>query len=126
MFITLVIEDNRDFRELLVDVLQAEFPDMRVVGAPSAERALKEVEKRPPDLVFVDIKLPGMNGLELVKILRKSYRQMVVVILTSHDTPEYRAAAAKHKVDHFLLKGSSTRTEILDLVRSVIVDKPTI
>jgi CheY-like chemotaxis protein len=125
MFTTLVVEDNSDFRQLIVDLLKIEFPNMRVAEAASAEVALKKIERRPPDLAFLDIRLPGISGLELAKKLRKRAGSVVIVLLTSHDIPEYREAAAKHHVDHFLLKGVSTRAQIVELVKLILADRPT-
>ena len=125
MFTLMIVEDNADFRELLKDMLENEFPAVRVTEAASAEQALEAVEKERPDLVFVDIKLPGMNGLELAKRLRIRFRDVVLVALTSYDISEYREAATKYKVDHYLLKGLSTRIEILELVKSILIQRPT-
>ena len=124
MLNAVIVEDNKDFRQVLATILKVEFPNLRVLEAPDAERALKKVETTPPDLVFVDIRLPGMNGLELAKELRRRFRDVVIIILTSYDTPEYREAAMKSKVDHFLLKGSSTHGEVLNLVKSILANRP--
>jgi two-component system response regulator YesN len=126
MFNTLIVEDSNDFRQVLMDILQVEFPSMKVTGAKSAEQALKKVEKRTPDLVFVDIKLPGISGLDLAKRLRATFPRIVIVVLTSYDVPEYREAATKNKIDHFLLKGKSTRAEIVALVKSILADRPAV
>jgi len=120
MFNVMIVEDSADFRELLRDMLETEFPTVQVNEASSAEVALDRVERIKPDLVFIDIKLPGMNGLELAKRLRKRFRDIILVALTSYDMPEYREAAARHKVDYYLLKGSATRVDLVALVRSVL------
>lgn len=125
MFNTIIVEDNEDFRHVMMDILQAEFPSMKVSEASSAEQALERVEKLPPCLMFVDIKLPGMSGFELAKRLRPRFRDLIIVVLTSYDIPEYRQAAEQHHVDHFLLKGSSTRSEIVDLVKSILAGHAT-
>lgn len=124
MFHTLVVEDSHDFRHLLVDLLRIEFPNMRVAEAASAEQALKKVERNPPDLAFLDIRLPGMSGLELAEKLRQRLRNIVIVMLTSHDIPEYREAASKYGIDHFLAKGMATRAQLVELVRSILADRP--
>lgn len=120
----MIVEDNADFREVLAAILTVEFPTLRILQAPDAEQALAKVEKHSPDLVFVDIGLPGMNGLDFARELRRKSSDVVIIILTSYDTPEYRAAAAKRNVDHFLLKGASTHLEVTTLVRSILADRP--
>ena len=124
MLNALVVEDNQDFRDLLMDVLRAELPTIQVSGVASAEQALKTVEDKPPHLVVMDVRLPGMNGLELAKRLRRRFPAIAIVVLTSYDTHEYREAAAKYEVDRFLVKGSSTMSEIVDILRSILADRP--
>ena len=68
----------------------------------------------------MDIKLPGENGLELTAKIKAKYPDVVVIILTSYDTPEYRQAAVQAKANHFLSKGSSSKEGILALVESVL------
>jgi two-component system response regulator YesN len=124
MLNALIVEDNTDFRQVLATILKVEFTHLRIVEATDAEQALEKVETTPPDLAFVDIRLPGMNGLNLAKELRQRFRDVVIIVLTSYDTPEYREAATLSKVDHFLLKGSSTHYEVLELVKSILANRP--
>jgi DNA-binding NarL/FixJ family response regulator len=68
----------------------------------------------------MDIKLPGENGLDLTTRIKAKYPDVIVIVLTSYDTPEYREAAVNAKADHFLAKGSSSREGILTLVESIL------
>jgi DNA-binding NarL/FixJ family response regulator len=77
------------------------------------------VETFTPDLIFVDIRLPGENGLELTRKIRGRDRSVPIIILTSYDLPEYREAAKEYQANHFLSKGSVNRENILTLVQSV-------
>ena len=81
---------------------------------------MKEITARLPDLIFMDIKLPGESGLDLTTKIKAKYPHVIVIVLTSYDTPEYREAAVKAKADHFLAKGSSSREGILTLVKSIL------
>lgn len=120
MFRTLIVEDSNFFRQLLKETLLSKFPSMDILEAGSAEEAIKNVETSPPDLVFVDIKLPGENGLELTKKIKGKYPNIPVIILTSYDLPEYREAAIQYQANHFLSKGSTTKENILTLVNSIL------
>ncbi len=73
-----------------------------------------------PDLIFMDIKLPGESGLELTKQIKDEFPETIVIVLTNYDLPEYRVAAYESGADHFLGKGLSTAEEILGLVDSVL------
>jgi len=116
----LVVEDSTIFRTLLKETLQSRFPSIEILEAADGEEAMKEITAHPPDLIFMDVKLPGENGLDLTAKIKAKYPGMIVIVLTSYDTPEYREAALKAKANHFLAKGSSNREGILKLVESFL------
>jgi DNA-binding NarL/FixJ family response regulator len=116
MFRTLIVEDNAVFRDSLTGMLEGQFSTMVVEKAASSEEALLKSSRFSPELIFVDIKLPGQNGLKLSKTLRSKYRKAVIVILTNHDEPEYRQAAIQSGANFFISKGGSSVEEILDVV----------
>jgi len=116
----LIVEDSTIFRTLLKETLQSRFPLMEILEAADGEKAMKEITACLPNLVFMDIKLPGENGLDLTAKIKAKYPDVIVILLTSYDTPEYREAAVKAKADHFLAKGSSSREGILRLVESFL------
>ena len=117
----LIVEDSALYRKLLKETLHSHFPSVEIIEAEDGEEAMKKMSVHfPPDLIFMDIKLPGENGLELTGKIKAKYPDVVVIILTSYDTPEYREAAARVKADHFLSKGSSSKESILALVDSIL------
>jgi DNA-binding NarL/FixJ family response regulator len=93
---------------------------MDIVEAIDGNEALQKIETPPPDLIFIDIKLPGESGLELTKKIKALYPDVNIIILTSYDLPEYRDAAYRNKANYFLSKGSSTKADILALVDSIL------
>jgi DNA-binding NarL/FixJ family response regulator len=111
MFTTLLVEDNASFRQMLADILLAHFPTIDVDEADDAEAALSKVEYLRPDIIFMDIKLPGENGLELTRKIKQAYHYIVIVILTSHNLPEYRQMAFRNGADCFLSKGDASCME---------------
>ncbi|HEU5395651.1 MAG TPA: response regulator transcription factor, partial [Verrucomicrobiae bacterium] len=77
-----IVEDHPVFRDGLVRLLTAE-KDMEVCGeAGDVERGLKAIRKLKPDLVLVDLELPGKNGLELIKKIRAS-KQVIKLLVVS-------------------------------------------
>ncbi len=120
MFRTLIVEDSIFYRQLLKETLHFRFPWMDILEAMDGEEALRKVEALPPDLIFVDIKLPGMNGLELTKKIKDQYPNLPIAVLTAYDLPEYREAAKQNKADYFLSKGSATKKSILTMVESIL------
>ena len=122
MFQALIVEDNAPFRQSLREMLAEQFPTLGVAEAADGEDALVKIEKLSPHLVFMDIKLPGQSGLEVTKEIKARYSEIIVIILTSYDLPEYREAAKNYGADYFLSKGSSSREEILALVDSILAE----
>lgn len=116
----LVVEDNTLFRELFKLTLQDRFPSIKIYEAVDGEEALQKVETLHPNLIFMDIKLPGENGLELTRKIKTSHPEIMIIILTSYDLPEYREAANRYKANYFFTKGPSATKTIFTLVESIL------
>jgi DNA-binding NarL/FixJ family response regulator len=123
MFKTMVVEDNPSFRQIVKANLQDQFPSMDIIEAADGVEALRKIDFRPPNLILMDITLPGENGLELTRKIKADYPGVTIIILTSHDEPEYREAAIRSKANYFLSKGSIATDEIFKLVKSIILRK---
>lgn len=120
MFTTLIVEDNTVVRESISALLRNRFPGMLVEEASSSEEALEKACRLTPDLIVMDIKLPGQNGLQLTRSIRSHLAQRtVVVILSGNDLPEYREAAFQNGAEYFLSKSFSSGDELLDVVQSI-------
>ena len=115
---TLIVEDNATFREMIKEILHSRFPTMKIEEEPDGSELFSKMDAFHPDIVFMDIRLPGENGLELTKKIKMIYPDVTVVILTSYDLPEYRQAALQSKADHFVSKDSQT-SDFLALVESI-------
>jgi two-component system invasion response regulator UvrY len=120
---TLIIEDSAFYRQLLKEALLSRFPSMELFEAADEEKALQKIEASLPDLIFMDIKLPGESGLELTKNIKTRYPNINIIILTAYDIPEYREAAYQYHANHFLSKGSASKENILELVDSILSDQ---
>ncbi|MGA2402623.1 MAG: response regulator [Syntrophobacteraceae bacterium] len=118
MCFVLLVEDNSIFRKSLKEMLVLRFPGLEIEEASDGEEALQELENTNFDLVFIDIKLPGRNGLEVTRIIKEVNSEVEVAILTSYDIPEYREAAYKSGASHFFTKGNAGSDEIANFVRS--------
>jgi two-component system response regulator YesN len=115
----LIVEDNPIFREAFKTGLQERLPSVVVEEAENGTDALQKISETPPDFVFMDIRLAGMNGLELAKKIRKDLPRIRIAMLTGYDFPEYRRAASKHGVDRFFLKDSLEWKEIKEFVQDI-------
>jgi len=119
MYPVLIVEDNPNFRLSLKQLLLEEFPSFEIAEAIDGKEALQKIETFQPRLVFMDIRLPGENGLRLTQKIKALHPDTIVIILTSYDLLEYREAAKRAKANHFITKGSATH-ELLEIVRGVV------
>jgi len=123
MFRTMLVEDSHSFRRAVKFYLQSEFPSMSIVEASDGIEALREIDTCPPNLIFMDIKLPGENGLELTRKIKANHPNIIITILTSYDLQEIQEAATQCKADYLFSKGSIATGEIAALVKSIILER---
>ncbi len=119
---TLIVDDNACFRQSLKEVLHKRFPLVDVEEAADREETWQKIKLVRPNVVFMDIRLPGENGLELTREIKAVYPKIVFVIITCCDSPEYRQAAGRYGANHFISKNSSTSEELLALIESILSD----
>jgi len=98
----LVTDDERAIRNTLKEIL--EFEGYSVSTAESGAEALDLIQKNSVDLIFLDIKMKGMDGLETLKEIRKQGFQMPVIMISGHGTIEIAVEATKHGAFDFLEK----------------------
>jgi len=117
-FRILIVDDNNPFRQILKAALQLSFPSIAIDEAADGGETLQKVDTFLPDLIFMDIQLPGENGLKLTKKIKATHPNIIILILTSYDLPEYREAAFQHEADRFLVKSYLDHMELEELVKS--------
>ncbi len=100
--------------------MHSRFPSIEVLEAADGETALQVVEAHFPSLIFMDIQLPGENGLSLTRKIKTRYPHIIVVVITTYDIPEYREAAFQYGADRFIPKDSLDWREIEAAVESLI------
>lgn len=114
----LLVDDNPKFLQMMADVL-ALVSDFQVVGAvPSGREALAKIEQLQPDLVLVDMAMPGLDGLEVTRRIKKQPAAPRVIILTLHSDLEYQQAAQAAGADGYVVKWD-LGVQLLPLIRSL-------
>lgn len=99
-----IVEDYHLTRMGLMAVL-GEFPQLQFIGeAESAEEALNKLEQNCPDVLLLDLGLPGMNGIDMAQEVRKRYPDVKIVILTSHSEEQEVIAALGAGANAYVLK----------------------
>lgn len=100
----LVVEDHEEVRAALRDWLLTSLPPMHLREARSLEEAMAYADQAPLDLVLMNMELPGPNGIEATRALRKRHPKCPVVVMSVHDSEALRSAAIEAGALAFLSK----------------------
>ena len=122
MLKTLIVDDSTTFRKTFRSALCERFPFMLIEEAQGATEALQKIKAFLPDVIFMDIRLPGESGLELTRRIKASHPEIAIIILTAYDLREYREAAYDGGADAFIPKSSLNLADIAALIKSVFSD----
>jgi DNA-binding NarL/FixJ family response regulator len=113
-----VVDDHPIVRQGLTAALEDE-PDLEVIGAAgSAEEALTLVGRLRPEVVLLDLELPGMGGVEAIPRLIEAGPNTAVLVFTAYDTDERVLGAIRSGAKGYLLKGATT-ADIARAIRAV-------
>jgi len=110
-----VIEDHREFRDYLTALISGSEGFACIGGFRSVEEALPQISTRAPDVILLDIGLPGMNGIQGIRLFKSRYPEILLLTLTVHDDDERIFDALCAGASGYLLK----KTQPAQLVASV-------
>ena len=113
-----IVEDNAQLRNTLGKVINRADGFSCVGMYATAEEALEAIPRNPPDVVLMDINLPGMNGVECVSELKKILPKILIVMLTVYEDTDNIFNALKAGATGYLLKRTS-KDELLEAIRDV-------
>ncbi|MEU7876229.1 response regulator transcription factor [Dactylosporangium sp. NPDC049140] len=114
----LVVDDQQLVRDGIASLLSIQ-PGIEVVGtAAGGEEALARAADLAPDVVLMDVRMPGLDGVEATRALRRDHPACRVVMLTTFDDDQYVALALRAGADGYLLKDLGA-AELADAVRLV-------
>jgi DNA-binding NarL/FixJ family response regulator len=114
----LVCEDHVIVREGVVSLLQAH-DDFQVIGeAGDGQAALELFRKQPPDVTLIDLRMPKLNGIEVIRVLRREFPGSRFLVLTTYDTEDDVTRALQAGASGYLLKGVN-RATLRDAIRLV-------
>jgi DNA-binding NarL/FixJ family response regulator len=114
----LIVDDHEVVREGLRALLERQ-PDMEVVGeAPDGPTAVSRYATCRPDVTLMDLRIPGMTGLEAIRVLRRGHAQSRIVAFTTFDLPEEIHDVLRAGAQGYLLK-AAPGNELLAAIRDV-------
>ena len=114
----LVVDDEKDVRTLLFRAL-TQMGGFHVDLAETAEEALRKIESEEFDLVLTDVRLPGMNGLQLVSEIVKSRPAIITIVLTGHATIDSALEAMKRGASDYLRKPVDLEEMVIRLQKAL-------
>ncbi|PKN91335.1 MAG: hypothetical protein CVU44_19665 [Chloroflexi bacterium HGW-Chloroflexi-6] len=110
----LIVDDEPIARQSLSDILRLE--GYNVASVPSGEAAVDYLRNYAVDLMIVDLKMPGMNGLDVVQVANQIMPDAEIILLTAYGSMESAVEALRHRVHDYLLKPASP-TQIIESVK---------
>ena len=114
-----LVEDRPAFHQGIIRVLNGE-SDLRVCGsARSVGEALSSIARIKPELVLVEISLPGKKGLRLIKEIRSAYRRVKLVVISTHQEADFAAKVLRGGGDGYVLTQEGP-DEIVHAVRDIL------
>lgn len=116
----LIVDDQAGVRRLLYEAFCDE--GYRVEMASSGSEAIKKVSARVPSLILLDIKMPGMNGLDTLEELRKITPEIPVVMMTAYGELDIVAEAKRRGVQHYINKPFDLN-EVRYLIKGLLVEE---
>lgn len=100
----MIAEDQRQFRELIADLLSKEDGIVPIALAPDGVELIKSMEKKQPDVVLLDIDMPNMNGKQALQIIKERFPKVRVIMLTQFVDDNLKADFYEKGADGFLSK----------------------
>ncbi|HBH83348.1 MAG TPA: response regulator [Bacteroidales bacterium] len=117
-----IADDSALWRDRIKSIL-IDINKVFVVGeAENGTDALKIIMEKEPDLAIIDIRMPEMNGIELLKKIRELKMNVKIIMLTNYPYPQYRKRCLEAGADYFLSKTEDFE-QIETIVRDILLDK---
>jgi len=122
----LIIDPSPIFRNTLKEVIRTTQSHVEIDEVGDTEQAEQIISQRPADVVFLDIALPGNNGIPFIGRIKRLVPRACVVVLSSHDSAEYKEASIQKGADYFLSKDRSGGLRLLDVIDEAIGGRKTV
>jgi DNA-binding NarL/FixJ family response regulator len=103
----LIVDDHTLVRRGIGHVVHECFPDADVIEAADAEEAVELLKKEQADVALLDVRMPGRDGLELLREIKATWPKVAVIMLTSYDGSQFVKSALSEGADGYMLKDAS-------------------
>lgn len=112
----LIVDDSDILRKHLITIL-SDMENVDIIGESlDTDSAIKDIKKKKPDLVILDICIPGEGGIHVLKIAKEIYPGSKVIIFTDYPYPQYRTKCMEIGADYFFDKSTETE-KLIDTIK---------
>jgi DNA-binding NarL/FixJ family response regulator len=119
-----VVDDSHLVRERIIEMI-SELQGVEISGqAERAKEAVASIQKLKPDVVVLDIRLPGGNGIEVLKEIKKDKSAPIIIILTNYPYPQYKKKCKEAGADFFFDKSTEFH-KIIQVLKKLIQESGT-
>jgi DNA-binding NarL/FixJ family response regulator len=119
-----IVDDHPLFRKGLEQLINSSNDDFGICGeAGDAAEGMSKIRELKPDLVIVDLSLPGANGIELIKNIRAEFAKLPVLILSMHDESLYALRALRAGAQGYVMKQEALEN-VIGAIREVLAGRP--
>ncbi|QOX64747.1 response regulator [Anoxybacterium hadale] len=119
MFKIMIADDEKVAIDSLKFIIEKSFDDVELTAARSGREAIELVEAHLPDILFMDIRMPGINGIEAIREIRKRHKQIAIIVLTAFDQFEFAKEAVNLGVMEYLLKPVN-RVKVVEVINKAM------
>lgn len=118
-----IVDDHPLFRKGLKELIHSDGAFAVCGEAGNASEAMDAIRKLDPDLVIVDLSLPGANGIELIKNIRAEFSRLPILVLSMHDESLYALRALRAGADGYVMKHEAM-ANVIQAIREVFYGRP--
>jgi DNA-binding NarL/FixJ family response regulator len=118
-----IVDDHPLFRKGLQELIQSDGAFAVTGEAGDAAEAMGVIRKLNPDLVIVDLSLPGANGIELIKNIRAEFQKLPILVLSMHDESLYALRALRAGAEGYVMKHEAM-ANVIQAIREVFSGRP--
>jgi DNA-binding NarL/FixJ family response regulator len=119
MITVVIVDDQILFAESLKNILEMRTRDLKVIGVVyDGDQAVKTVDARQPDVVLMDVRMPGQDGVQAARIILERHPQVKIVMLTTFDDDTYVHEALRYGAVGYLLK-TTRPAELIAAIRAI-------
>jgi DNA-binding NarL/FixJ family response regulator len=113
-----IADDSEILRKHLTNLL-TEIPEVEIVGyGEDTESAISGIDTQKPDVVILDIRMPGAGGIYVLKTVRQNRPDLRIIVFTDYPYPQYRKKCLEEGTDYFFDKSSESE-KLIELVRKM-------